>query len=373
MNEAVRTVRVDEWTDFIRFLERCYGHRWNYFPATYPELYRTDEDALSCFLVLEKEGRIVSHVGLFPLEVSSLGMRMTVGGIGGVATLPEHRRKGYMSMLLNHAAELMKERGWPLSVLWGDRQRYYSFGWERAGLKYSMTITRRALDRANVKSNPIRETSPEDALETVRRLHAMLPMRVERKRLLGVLRKPHVRIWLGEDGYVISSGSGYDPPDILEVASEGGGERELVRAVMERCFQNSATIRISAFDKERLNRLLTIASNWGLEPEGQFRIISLTGLLNPFSRILSERAGNLRDFHQSVGLRFSDTVDTATLSLTNRTFHVTNRSEPGSYLELNECEGVRLFLGGPQQPDEHARDLTALLPLPVHIPELDHV
>lgn len=373
MTETIRTVRKHEWEDFMRFLECSYGHPRDFFTYILPELYRTDDDALSCLLILERDGKIASHVGLFPLEMTCFGVNIMVGGIGGVATLPEYRGKGYMSKLLDHAADLMKGRGWPLSILWGDRQRYYPFGWDTAGLKYSLTITRRALDKAKMEASDIEEVSAEEAIKTMERLHEILPLRVKRRQFLATIRKSFLRKWLSEDGYVISSGNGYQPPNILEVASPAARERELIRGVMDKCFQDSATIDVNAFDGERLGRLFEVTSHWILVPEGQFRVIDLARLLEPFSELFSKRAKALHDLDLAIGLRFRDKVDAITISVKNGTVDIKRGRSTGNYVELDERDGVRFLLGVPSSNLGNAALLSPLLPIPLHIPEIDHV
>jgi len=372
MNEIIRTVRAEEWDEFLRFLELCYGHSRDYFPRYLTQLYRAEDEALSSFLVLEKDRRIVSHVGLFPLEIVSFGTHVTVGGIGGVATLPEERGKGHMSRLLNHAAEIMRERGWPLSVLWGDRQRYHAFGWEIAGVKYSLYMTVRSFDRAKVGAAKVRETSLEEATPVVGRIQSILPLRVNRKHTDLNLRKQGIRIWTSDEGYVLSSGEA-GSPRILEVASPEKKEPELVRGVMERCYGDSASLYINAFDSERLGRLLRATSEWTLVPEGQFRIIELAGLLESFERLLSERAKIARDFEVSIGLRLRDRVDIATISVKGGEFRISRGRKSVNHIELDERDGVRSFLGGPSADLLRLGGLTTILPLPIHVPSIDHV
>lgn len=373
MSETIRTVRADEWDEFMRFIEYSYGLPRNFSKSYYPELYRPEEDALSCFLIVERDGKIVSHVGLFPLEVVCFRASITVGGIGGVGTLPEYRGKGYMSRLLDHAVDLMKERGWPLSVLWGDRQRYRSFGFDYAGIKYSLTITARSLDRIGVKASMVKEVSPEEASPVIERLNSLLPLRVKRKRQHLSLKKQGVRTWLSDEGYVLSSGWGGETIEILEVASGEGNEPGLIRGVMERCYKNSARVHVNGFDGDRLTRLLEVASGWSVAPEGQFRIIDLTKLLEPFQGLLSERAESLRDFELSIGLKFRDDVDAATISVRDRKVGIARGRKTDNYIEFDECDGVRLFLGGPSQGWRIAGQLMSLLPLPLQIPPIDHV
>ncbi|MBO3831852.1 MAG: GNAT family N-acetyltransferase [Candidatus Brockarchaeota archaeon] len=372
MTPIIRSLKLEEWDAFMRFLEKCYGHSRNYFPRYYPQLYRREEEALSSFIVVEEDGKIVSHVGLFPLDLVSLNARATAGGIGGVATLPEERNKGYMSMLLKHAGSVMKQKGWPLSVLWGDRQRYYPFGWDAAGLKYLLTITTRSLERAGVKPAKVEEVSSEEAAPKVEDLHSALKMRVERKHHILILKKQGIRIWLGNEGYVVSSGE-IGSPKILEVVSKEGREPELVRGVMESCYGNSASVEVNAFDAERFERLLKAASCWEIVPEGLFRIIDITGLLKAFEKVLSSRAEMTRDFELSLGLRLDNDVDAATVFVNNGRVNVEKGKLSKNYVELDEREAVRILLGGTMPNTRKLGKLSMLLPLPVHVPLLDHV
>ena len=49
---------------------------------------------------------------------------LKMGGICGVSTHAAHRIKVYMSLLMNHCVQYMKDRGFHLSYLGGQRQRY---------------------------------------------------------------------------------------------------------------------------------------------------------------------------------------------------------------------------------------------------------
>ncbi len=373
MNCEIRTVTPQEWDEFQRFLERCYGHRRGLFTDCYPELYRTDPDALSCFNIIEHNGKIAAHVGLFPIKLISFGSEVKAGGIGGVATLPEFRGKGYMSVLLNHVVKVMRKRGWALSLLWGDRQRYYPFGWETAGLKYSLVITRRALSRANVRPSKLEEVSAKEALPKIEKLEAQLPMRVERPRMLDSLSKIFLRNWIGDDGYVISRGSGFECPAILEVASETGREKELIMGVMDRCFEDSATVKINVFDRNRFERLFQVASEWTLEPEGQFRIIDVAGLLKSFAKLIETRAQSLREFQIAVGFKRAGTVGAATLQLKNSNLRILEGKHADNYVELDEPEGVRLILGPCFGVPAGLEVVSPLFPLPLHVSRIDEV
>ena len=382
---VIRQVKKSEWEPFQRFLERSYGHGWGYFPRNYPQIYRLEDECLRCFYVIEKGGEIVSHVGLFPLEVIANGVRITIGGIGGVATLPEERGKGYMGKLIHHVIEKMCEKNLPLSVLWGDQQRYGNFGWETAGEKVIVHTAERSMSRADIKSVQVKEVPPEEAEVKVKKFYPKLKFRVERdKKLISILRKPGNRIWLADDGYLCGWLEDNNTLIVKEVISLSGNEASMVKAIMERCLAKQAEIELSREDTERFSRFMQVASGWKILPEGMFRINNCFELLNCFKPLLQERASELRlgDFSLSLGLRFGGRIDVAGLKLTAGLLHISKRKiEP--YAEIDERDAVRLFIGGPfHEKANHIgvnsdrakfAKFATLLPLPVHIPALDHI
>lgn len=278
-----------------------------------------------------------------------------------------------MTKLLSHASVMMKERGWPLSVLWGDRQRYCSFGWEVAGLKYSLTITRRALTKANVEPSRLSEVSAKEALPTVQNLQGSLPMRVERSRSFESLSKSFLNRWISDDGYIISGKWRCEPLQILEVVSATGREKELIMGVIDRYAIDCAVVDVNAFDHDRFERLFQAASEWALKSEGQFRIINLAGFLKPFTGLLADKAKSLTDFDMTIGLRHENTVDSATLEVRNGNLEIMEGKKSRNYLELAEREGVRLLLGPCFAPPKSFQSISSLFPIPLHIPVLDEV
>ena len=58
--------------------------------------------------------------------------RVPMGGIGGVGTDKEHRHKGYSSACMVSAVELMREKGYPMSALFGIPNFYHRWGYAMA-------------------------------------------------------------------------------------------------------------------------------------------------------------------------------------------------------------------------------------------------
>ena len=68
------------------------------------------EADLRVLVEADPEG-VVCHVGIFRREITWNGRKMRAGGIGGVLTREEFRRRGYASLALNAAIQTLKDEG----------------------------------------------------------------------------------------------------------------------------------------------------------------------------------------------------------------------------------------------------------------------
>lgn len=77
--------------------------------------------------------RLVSVCMLYYPDVNLFGEFTTIGGLGGVATPPEHRREGHVRTLLRHALEEYRENGVQIVALWPFSTPFYrGLGWGTA-------------------------------------------------------------------------------------------------------------------------------------------------------------------------------------------------------------------------------------------------
>jgi GNAT superfamily N-acetyltransferase len=89
-------------------------------------------------------GGIVSVVGILKRRIQVGEIILEVGGIGGVATHPDHQRHGFASALLRGAAEFIRE---DLHIEFGllfcdhDKITFYSkLGWQVVEAEMTMEI-----------------------------------------------------------------------------------------------------------------------------------------------------------------------------------------------------------------------------------------
>ena len=103
------------------------------FEELLPDLYQPNEESMSRHFIVRADRKIVASVGVYPFEVRCANVQVQVAGVGGVCTAPDQRGKGLMSSLLQAAREEILSRGYPISWLTGNRDRYAPFGWEKVG------------------------------------------------------------------------------------------------------------------------------------------------------------------------------------------------------------------------------------------------
>lgn len=76
-------------------------------------------------------GKMTACLQIVPYTVRLGAHRVALGGIGGVASLPETRRQGNTRALMLHSLREMRERGMLLSALYPFSHRYYrQYGYE---------------------------------------------------------------------------------------------------------------------------------------------------------------------------------------------------------------------------------------------------
>ncbi len=176
------TATPDEYSSIQRFLEEAYGVTRDFFPARYPSWWGPDTTDFSRICVIRgQHGEILSLVRVFPLDLQLGPARLTAGGIGAVATAPSARGRGLMSRVMEFAIARMKEEGFPLSILWGDRHRYSQFGYENGGRALRLSIGLKGLQRSGIRTlEPVRCRGEEAELENMAAAYARHPFRRRR-------------------------------------------------------------------------------------------------------------------------------------------------------------------------------------------------
>ncbi len=375
MTTQIRTLRVEEFEDFMRYLERAFGHSVDFFRRFGPHIYKPTPEVCAWGYVVEENGKIVSHVGIYPLEVVTAGVSLKLGGIGGVSTAVEARGKGYMTRLLYHAIDEMRAQDYPASWLGGDRQRYNTFGWEIAAPAYRLIFSDRALERLNVAPAVVEEVRPWEAAAHIARLMSLPACHACRPDLETQLHRSDLRVWVTEDGYAIAEGQNRDHVRLIELASASGKELEMIRALIAWNQGEDARWELPIWDEERLARVVAGAEGWKIGYTGMYRVNDLLAVLRAARPFLEQRAAGLRDFAVTLGIREHDRTQAATLTVRDGAVQIEAGRQTEPYIELDPLSAARLIFGGPAIPEAPhlPPGLRMLLPVPVYVPPLDHV
>lgn len=381
--DSPRFARLDEFAEVMHFIDRVFrpGQRGRRIvQGQYPHLYQPDEQHMRRHLILRDEGKIVGQLAIHPLQLRVGTLRLKAGGIGTVATDPERRGEGIMGVLLRRAVEEMERRRYDLSILGGDRQRYGWFGWENAGIRTVYTLSARSVGSTTARDCDIsllrNPELSEDILGRILRIHSGTSRSTVRPRALvaDILNRTSRDVWIAEQGqrwaYLVLGGARHQARP-YERVDEIGGDGTLVQQALQRImdrYRLSGLRAVAGVDSYAHGVFTPISEGWHSESDGMAKILDVPSLLEKIYPVMAELA-------RQRGVRgtynFCDTR--------GRAWGGWKLQRGGVYrLKLGERELVRLLFG--HLPNvfsfghiEGAEGLAQLLPLPLHVPPLEHI
>ena len=127
-NMEIRAAKESEFDEIIDllctvFIEKCR-------PRYTSQIYSDSSYQLHQSRVCIVDGKIVSHIRVSDRAIHIGRSVVKLGGIGMVGTLPEYRRLGYATAVMQDAIAYMEEQGYDLSLLFTSIQPFYmQFGW----------------------------------------------------------------------------------------------------------------------------------------------------------------------------------------------------------------------------------------------------
>jgi GNAT superfamily N-acetyltransferase len=236
-----------EYPGFLKFLSHSYGFqdpRWFENDASY--FFGARPRQLGTKWALKSGGQFAAHVGVFPFKALVEGRSLKVAGIGAVATHPDHRGKGLMKRLMEHALKRIEGEGYDLAILWGERDLYAPYGFERALYQRHFTFREKIL-RFFAAPHAVRPARPGDG-PRIRALFQSHPYRVERSpdHFASVARKfatpGHPSVWVLESkGQVTAYAMVLRPPAGGLEIPEWGGPWEEVACLWASLFAKTRT------------------------------------------------------------------------------------------------------------------------------------
>jgi len=283
MTGTIVQLRGDEFDEAMDFLNMVFGeHSPHDFARLLPSIYRPTDQHMGNDYAMRVDGQLRAIVGMYPMTWQVGDATLRVGGIGGVSTHPEARGKGHMRALMNHCVARMKEQGFHLSWLGGQRQRYQYYGYEKCGSGYRFTLNKANLRHSfsgppSLRLEPLEE-SRADLLARAVALHDGQPAHVQRPvaDFHKYLVSWHHRPWAALDGdgamvgYLVASDSG---DQVMEfVADDDAVALEMMRAWATDHCEGPATFEVHPWAVGQARLLARYGESMSVSSTGNWQI-----------------------------------------------------------------------------------------------------
>ena len=295
MSTAIARLTAADFEEAMDVLNFSFGfeHPHN-FETLLPVLYHPGAEAMSWNWALREEGSIRAIVGVFPLTWKLGDATLRIAGVGGVSCHPRYRKRGFMGQLMRHCVEAMREEGYPLSWLGGQRQRYGYYGYEKCGINYQLSLAPNNVRHVfgdgdlGIEFRPL-ERQDRTHLQGVIGLHDAQPIRGVRPRerfynmLLSWYHKPHIAISPDSRmiGYVVANGNGDRITEILAV-NEGEPELQIAAAWVQQ--HGEATFDLAPSNR-LLPKLAAVCGGMSVHSSGNWQIFDWAAALDALLKV----------------------------------------------------------------------------------------
>lgn len=323
---------------------------------------------------LKVGGKVASGLTIVDRKMH-LGKRaVRIGGIAGVSTVREYRRKGYSRSVMEHALKWMRENGFNMSALFGIPEYYYRYGYHVFMGEHRASVKLRNLHRFVSSSLPGGdiEATIVDSPSVHSTEIAEIYERHNADRPGSIVREPGV--WKGfrkgiswehePKTLVVERGGevvGYAAierwprPDRLEVADVGATSAEAYQAILRRIYEKASEEKRGEAvfhvppDCEMVGLLravgCTVESDYPWNAGGMARIVDLAGFLGEIREELERR---LRGSPVSLGIVMVDDVlgpQEVTVRFDGSGAEVGEGIKAGSVMKASPGTLAQLFLG----------------------------
>ncbi len=361
---TVRPARQEEYSAWLPLIDQVFFAGKPVFETEFPHLYLPPERTWSWANVAELDGALVGHIGIYPVQLGlSGGGSISAGGIGAVATADAARGKGVMGAMLEHVLRRMREQGFAISILGGDRWRYANYGWEAVGHRFTWDYDARHDQGPAIEATLYDEAS--DLATLCRRWQAVdqIP-RLDRDGLRWHLRRPAWRAALSAKGCIVWKPAADGKSAQVDVLTGSAKERTgLLRWLHAQLPQAQITVTTGGPTDPNHQLGRELAANW-MERPGcqQVAIIDLEQTLAAVAPVLPAPAAPT-----AVNLRISTGGWKQARSLAWRRGRWTTGAPLAGAATLRDHDVARLLFGSPFNP------LPQVTPVGWHFPEITWV
>jgi len=197
MNPDIVQLKEEDYADLMKFLDRGFAPDACAFDTLLPARFTDRKTGTACNYAIRDNGRMIAAAGVYPIDWRVGEVVIRVAGIGNVAVDPEHRGRGLMSQLMRHVVTIAPQLGYDLTWLGGYRQRYATFGYEKAGVLQQFFVTRANIRAIEAKQPEIgvRSIKPANEPVSVAMLKALYDQQIVRCERTAEAFPLHLQNW----------------------------------------------------------------------------------------------------------------------------------------------------------------------------------
>lgn len=134
----IRPITRDEVAQHIRMMRYAFGR----YVGEEPKPEEVESAPIDGTIAVFDDGVMASCITIHDFVQSVRGVEKRMGGIGGVATLPEFRGRGYVRALMERGLAWMREHGMATTMLRPFSERFYErFGYVRTNGSIDYTLS----------------------------------------------------------------------------------------------------------------------------------------------------------------------------------------------------------------------------------------
>ena len=130
-NEMMRSIREEQDKDFATIREVNVQAFAGFEEADIVDKLR-DSGGSVLSLVASHNDDVVGHIQFSPVLIEHEGAVIEGVGLGPMAVLPDHQRRGFGSDLVEAGIKAMRDRSYPFVIVLGHPNYYPRFGFELA-------------------------------------------------------------------------------------------------------------------------------------------------------------------------------------------------------------------------------------------------
>lgn len=140
----IKNLKAENYKQLISLLNAVFEKKngvYTNFERDLPKMCVCDDEHMANHLGIFDGDKLVAVLGVYLIPTVIAGEELLFATVGNIAVHPDYEGKGYMSILLDKAMQVLKEKKVDVSRLGGLRQRYNRYGYEYSGGIYNFTLT----------------------------------------------------------------------------------------------------------------------------------------------------------------------------------------------------------------------------------------